>query len=179
MLGARNTNAATRAEATERDAPPAVLPPSGARTRVPVAGSPLAIAVIALAGLALWCKSRTVAYRLSHLLPLGAVVRSRGTGFPSFVAAMPFTIRATVLVVAATAVVAFVSAHAPRRGDWPKWANRAGLALLVVAAALLYGRLGYPHNGFPANARIHWVDIYFTRAGEWWYTLVKFPHKLF
>ena len=41
------------------------------------------------------------------------------------------------------------------------------------------GWFGLPHNALPTNSRWHWVDIYFDRRENWYYTLVKYPHMLF
>ncbi|HEV7524034.1 MAG TPA: hypothetical protein VGP92_03675 [Acidimicrobiia bacterium] len=144
----------------------------------PVVASPLAIAAIAVgAGLAWWAAphlARASAHRTANALS----VASRGTVFPSISHVLTFTIRSSVLILLAVALIARFSPMLTRVKLTPR-ASVVALVVLVVAGAAVYGWFGYPHNAFPSNSRYHWVDIYFDRRNNWYYTLVKLPHRIF
>lgn len=136
------------------------------------------VAVFAFAAV-LYVVAHPLARRLGAHLPKAATVSSAGTRFPGLGDALGFELRALAIVTVVVALVALI----PRIRD-AAWRDapsvtRIGLPLVVLGAALFYARLGYPHNGFPSNARIHWVDIYYDRANSFHYTLPKLPHRFF
>lgn len=57
--------------------------------------------------------------------------------------------------------------------------GRAGAALLAAGTALWIGWLATPHNGFPSNARIHWVDFQTVRTERYFYAAKRIPHLIF
>lgn len=148
------------------------------RGRVPLA-LPLGLVTGAVA---LYAVAHPLARRLGDALPEAATVSSAGTAFPGLAEGLGFGLRGLAIVlvaVAATLVTAGIRADGVRWRERRDVLTRVALPLLVMTAAALYGYLGYPHNGFPTNSRIHWVDIYFDRADSFHYTLVKLPHRLF
>lgn len=116
---------------------------------------------------------------LQRVGPRALTVGSLGTNFPNLGHALPFTLRASAIAVALGAVVTYVAARVKLKVEWPDRATTAALVLLVVCAAVIYGWFGLPHNALATNSRWHWVDIYFDRRENWYYTLVKYPHMLF
>lgn len=128
-----------------------------------------------LAGIVLIVSAEPLTAVLRRLLPFGAEVRSAGTQYPSFTDAYPTTLRGLGILVIVATIVAPLAARleVSRRGQT--------IALIAVALAtgIVYGWLAWPHNGFPSNARIHWVDIFYNRADDFFYALVKLPHVIF
>lgn len=155
-------------------------PQASKRSTIPRGPSSVASAVGIAVAIVLYARAHHVARWLDEVLPAAATVKSAGTQFPGLRDAFGFQLRGLVLVAVAVAVVAFV-ARRPATVTWRLSPATAWLALavLVLGAAALYGYLGYPHNGFPSNSRIHWVDIHFDRADSFHYTLPKLPHRLF
>ncbi len=169
MLATSNTNTG--------EEPPGPLVDSG----VPLIATTPAIVGIALATVVAWLVAPGLASRCDSLLPAAATVRSRGTPYPSMVHVLPFIIRAGASTVLAAALIAWVAARVTLPNPSPRTARLVGLATIsavVLVTAVIYGWFGYPPNAFVTNARIHWVDIYFNRAGVWYYTLVK-VHRFF
>ncbi len=181
-MNAETTNDVVRGDAAAGEASAVPPAPPERRVRVlsePWIATPYALLVCAVLALLAWPAAPRVASRLGRALPAAAVVRSRGTPFPPLAEAFPFAIRTTALVLLAASVVACVARVWPRRWRWSTWSEVAAVVLVVLAGGALYGFFGYPHNAIPTNSRIHWVDIYNNRADEWFYTLVKLPHRLF
>jgi hypothetical protein len=183
-MNAETTNDVTPEVATaDTDvAEPDVPVPSTSRVRVfdpPWIATPFALLGLAVIALLAWPAAPHVANRLGRALPAAAVVRSRGTPFPAFAQAWPFTVRASALTLLGAAIVGLLARFWPRRWRWTVRVEVVAVVLVVLAGAAIYGFFGYPHNAIPTNSRIHWVDIYNIRADEWFYTLVKLPHHLF
>ncbi|MEM9465430.1 MAG: hypothetical protein AAGA90_08640 [Actinomycetota bacterium] len=136
-------------------------------------------AVLAL-GATLALAAGPVAEFVEFLLPTRGEVSSRGTAFRSYTDVGEQVVRRTGVIVAlaaATFLVVDRVAWRPRPVD-----RRVGHVALVVAMAVgagWYGWLGDPHNGFPTNARIHWVDFESSRVDDFFYAAGRLPHWLF
>lgn len=126
-----------------------------------------------LGGLTLTLFGGLLAAELENALPKAVTVKSAGTFYPQMDTALPFMIRG--LGVSLVFAAASAALYARRQGPFPLASGPSWIVpvALVIGAGLLYTWLAFPHNAFPTNARIHWVDIFFERQHDYFYTLVK------
>ena len=119
-----------------------------------------------------------IADLVSRVLPHQAEVQSFGTNYPGFTEVGPSLITRTGLVVGGAVVLAPLLARLTRPD--PDDRRFAYLGVLVAAATSVWiGWLAWPHNGFPSNARIHWVDRLTWESDDFFYALNKVPHWIF
>ena len=117
---------------------------------------------------------------LESLLPGRAQVSSRGTNYRSFPEVGEQVVRRAGAVIALVAGV-FVIVD---RSRWSLPAasprvSRAAVGGIALGGAVWYGWLARPHNGFPSNARIHWVDFLLSRSDDFFYAAGRVPHEIF
>lgn len=133
--------------------------------------------VVLLAGLVLVVLGGPLAELLARIAPAAVTVSSAGSPYPSLEEVLPTVWARLGLAMTAIAAVSLVV-----RRNLPPLPRRAWIGLsgvLAVFTGALHGLLAYPHHAFPTNARIHWVDILFDRADDWFYAAVKLPHLVF
>ena len=107
-------------------------------------------------------------------------VSSRGTAFRAYAEIGDQLVRRTGVIVALAAATALIVDRVRwTPGTFNVWLPRGALAVVTGAGALWYGWLGDPHNGFPTNARIHWVDFETTRVDDFFYAAGRLPHWVF
>lgn len=154
------------------------LEPSGSRATARGPSAPVEILSLLLLGGALVAVAGPVTALLQRLLPRAATVSSAGTQYPSFGDAFPVTLRSIGFVLLLVTFAPLVRGSRPLR-----WVQDHPVQVATALAGLaftVYAWLAYPHNAFPSNARIHWVDIFFApRADNYFYALVKLPHRVF
>ncbi len=145
----------------------------------PLLAEPRALVGVLVAAAFVFVLAPYLSSFLQRVGPGALTVGSLGTNFPNLGHALPFTLRASAVTVSLGAVVTYVAARVKHKVEWTDRATTAALVFLVLCAAAIYGWFGLPHNALPTNSRWHWVDIYFDRRENWYYTLVKYPHMLF
>lgn len=132
-----------------------------------------ALGGLVVTGFLLILHGDALADALTRALPQAVTVKSAGTFYPALDEALPFMLRGLGASVLFAVLAGFLACHWSirwkARQRW-EWAIVAGLG---IVAAALYGWLSLPHNAFPTNARVHWVDIFFDRQDNYFYTLVK------
>lgn len=162
------------AAATEDPEEPATTTPD------PAWAAPLWV-ITGVLGAVLALAPTTIAAAADRLLPLAMTSGGRGTNYPNMEVALPEGLRLTGLVLMATAVLTrlatpqLASTLFARTGRRTTLVVGAALAAIGFATYLWYAS---PPNMFPANARIHWVDIWFDRRDDWFYPLIK-VHRFF
>jgi hypothetical protein len=174
----RRASGQQRAQAVTDDFGETVRGSPQATRRQPTA---MRISLVGIAvGLLLMLAASQVASFVYQLLPLPAKVSSRGTNLQPFSDLGPTIIRRTGLVVALSAAAALVATIWPGlRVRASPQSGRASAVLVVISTTIWYGWLGHPHNGFPSNARFHWVDYLTWDAGNFFYAAGRIPHFIF
>lgn len=154
-------------------------------TATTTTGDPAAIApsrrslvVIALVGVVLVVLHRPLAEVAARIVPGRAKVSSGGTQFPRFEDLAPSLLLRTgvVLVVLPLAIVVVRRIEALESSTVVR---RALPIVTVLVAAVVTGWLARPHNGFPTNARIHWVDYLTYKSDNFFYAAGRLPHLVF
>lgn len=152
-------------------APPRIAETSGRREL------DATLVTLLVVGAALVLVGGPIAEAVAGIAPRSFGVMSAGSPYPPMAEALPIAWPrqgALVLLAVAAAMIA--------RRPLPEIRPRTFLVLLaatVVVGFALHGFLAYPHEAFPSNARIHWVDIFSTRSEDWFYAAVKLPHTVF
>ncbi|MEK9637084.1 MAG: hypothetical protein VW060_08435, partial [Acidimicrobiaceae bacterium] len=134
----------------------------------------------ALVSLLVILAAAQIADLVEFLLPERGEVSSRGTAFRHFDeigAQLIRRIGVVMLLAAVTQIVVGRVRWVP--GSPSTRLRRVAPLVLMLAGALWYGWLAKPHNGFPTNARIHWVDFETTRVDDFVYAAGRLPHWLF
>ena len=129
----------------------------------------LGVVVVVLAG--------PIAAVIGWLLPERAEVTSAGTFFEPFALIGEDIVRRTGWIVAASGAfgVGARQWHSPA-------APRPRLLVpgaVIVLTGVWYAWLATPHNGYPSNARIHWVDYLTWDSDDFFYALGRIPHEIF
>lgn len=140
-----------------------------------VAPAPFAIAL----GVVILASADPVARILDSILPPAATVRSVGYPYPGFARAYPFALRILGGAMIAAGVVWLVAARARLRPPSARALPTIAVGLFALASFAWIAWLAYPHNAYPDDAHIHWVDIFFGRSDRFFYVLVKPEHWLF
>ena len=133
-----------------------------------------------LLGLVVTLLAGSLANVAEWLLPAGWQVSSTGTGFGSFSAIGEELFRRIgwLLLVASGAM--FLSGVVPwRSAEVTPRLRRVVIVLVTSGSAIWYGWLAQPHNGFPANSRIHWVDYLTVKSEVFFYAAGRIPHMVF
>lgn len=138
-------------------------------------GRPAKRLAAALAGLTLALLAAPLVTLIDLVLPTAGSVRSAGTGYPGFAESYEPALRGLGLLIAGAFALPLPKIPATSITRW----CRAAAPVVVALTALVYAWLAYPHNGFPSNSRIHWVDIFFDRADNFFYALARVPHLVF
>jgi hypothetical protein len=134
---------------------------------------------LAVVGLALTGMADAIARLLARGLPVRAEVSSRGTGHQVFADLAPTIISRTGMVLVAVAVLAPLIVRW-RIGELAEdRSSKIGAAVGIVATGFWYGWLSNPHNGFPTNARFHWVDFLTYHSDNFAYPAGRIPHRIF
>lgn len=142
------------------------------RVLVPVVGTLAAL---------MFSASDIVASWMTDWMPLAWRVTSAGSQYPALGEAMPTILRGMAIVLA----IGLVAETLHRTVSWRPSASAGAhwhaiaLGVLSSLAAVLHGFLARPHNAFPSNSRLHWVEIWFDRRDDFFYPLLKVPHYLF
>lgn len=141
----------------------------------------LVLVVGALAAL-LYGMADRVSSLIASWMPLAWRVSSAGSQYPGLSEAMPTILRG----MAAVLVIGLGVETLLRTVSWRPSLNVAAarwhviaLGVLSLVTAVLHGVLARPHNAFPSNSRLHWVEIWFDRRDDFFYPLLKGPHYLF
>jgi len=153
-------------------------PEDGSRVNVPLLLAPIVVCV----GLVLLASP--LGGIASDFMPWRGQVKSAGTFFPNFADAAPGILRRSgVLAIAAIAGAVgarYASNWLAAKGS-TNLDKLGALAVPVVvgATAAWIAWLATPHNGFPSNARIHWVDFLTVDSDDYFYAAGRLPHMLF
>lgn len=116
----------------------------------------------------------------ARFLPWRSEVKSAGTFFPAFPNVAPEIIeRVGWIMIAAPMVALVLSAFRGNKFVSNRIVTSLGAGALALGTALWVGWLATPHNGFPSNARIHWVDFQTVRPDRYFYAAKRLPHVLF
>jgi hypothetical protein len=132
---------------------------------------------ILLTGVAVAMLAGPIAAVIGWLLPERAEVTSAGTFFEPFAAIGADIIRRTGWLVTVSGAVGLVARRWP-----PPAAPRRRLvvpAAVIVLTGIWYAWLSTPHNAYPSNARIHWVDYLTWDNEDFFYALGRIPHSVF
>ena len=134
-----------------------------------------------VAGVIIVAAVAPIADLIEFLLPTRGEVSSRGTAFRSFADVGEQVVRRTGAVVALAALASLVVGRLRWSSDGRlhRGFGSALAPLLMIVGAVWYGWLGNPHNGFPTNARIHWVDFETSRVDDFFYAAGRLPHWIF
>lgn len=110
-----------------------------------------------------------------EILPNRMFVTSRGRSYPSFNEVGASVVRRTGIALLLSVVVAGVSRSRARS----RHLDTALTSGIIGGTACWYGWLGTPHNGFPSNARYHWVDYLTFNDDYFFYAAGRLPHMVF
>jgi hypothetical protein len=132
---------------------------------------------VLVAGIAVAALAEPIATGIAWLLPERAEVTSAGTFFEPFTMIGEDIVRRTGWLVAASGALGLLA----RRWPPPAEPRRHLLApaITIVLTGVWYAWLSTPHNAYPSNARIHWVDYLTWDDEDFFYALGRIPHSLF
>lgn len=138
-----------------------------------------AVSLSLLIGLTLVVAHDQIARLLARLIPQRGEVKSGGTFFPAFADASPSIVARTGLALIAlpALVAAWERWVAPNNiSQRLAWAATGGV---VLGTGVWFRFLATPHNAFPSNARIHWVDYLTSKSDNFFYAAGRIPHFVF
>lgn len=119
---------------------------------------------------------------LTDVLPHRATLHGGGTNFPPFERAAPFMVRGigvTLVLTPGIVVAARRISHHMVNLEMSRRASIVGGVVLASVAFAIFWWYSDPPNMFATNARIHWVDIFYSRRDDYFYALVKGVHWVF
>ena len=135
--------------------------------------------LLALFGSLLVVVDDRLARLLARTIPGRGEVSSAGTAFPQFAEVVPTIIRRNGLLLIVAAIVLVASRLVRGERQIPDWAGLAASVTAALSSALWIGWLATPHNAFPSNARIHWVDYLTDKSDNYFYAAGRVPHLIF
>lgn len=150
-----------------------LLPASG-----PVRATSAAVLSV-VAGLVLIIANGPIARILARGLPWRGEVKSAGTFFPPFPEAAPVILSRTGWMLIALPVLTAATVSATSRLKSDRRVDIVVATTTIIGSGLWFGWLATPHNAFPSNARIHWVDYLTWRTERLFYAAGRVPHMLF
>ncbi|MFZ4718055.1 MAG: hypothetical protein ACOYMR_01435, partial [Ilumatobacteraceae bacterium] len=141
------------------------------------------LVAMAIAGAALVAGAGWFAQTLADLLPQAATIRSRGTAFGDIATVGTHVLRMTGIALLAGAAAGTWLRRLPWTDDDESATSERVLLLRRLAVFgipfLAYLYLASPHNAYPTNSRIHWVDFTSWNSDDFFYAAGHLPHAIF